>query len=180
MRFLILSVCLLILLSCKNETKEPEKKSNNQTTKAFPLFLKDLDPNRELSSAMKRSFQHYEAPRMLDNELYTNFKYTELQGFDYHEGDGTITRRDPSKVIFENGQYYVWYTYRNTPTKPMGYENCNDTIPSKDWDLCDIWYATSKDGFTWKEQGVAIPRPEKPSPGWRSVSTTDILKFKNK
>ena len=39
---------------------------------------------------------------------------------------------------------------------------------------------TSTDGFTWEEQGVAIPRPPKPEPGWRSVATTDILKFNGK
>ena len=51
---------------------------------------------------------------------------------------------------------------------------------SRDWDLSEIWYATSEDGFTWQEQGVAIPRPPKPNPGWRSVSTTDILKWEGK
>ena len=57
---------------------------------------------------------------VITTELYTQFKYTELKGFDYHGGDGTVTRRDPSKVIYENGKYYVWYTYRNTPVKPIG------------------------------------------------------------
>ncbi|WP_282122946.1 glycoside hydrolase family 117 protein [Algibacter mikhailovii] len=180
MRTLLVLFISLLLFSCQNEVKEQEEISVDHTEKGFPLFLKNLDPNRKLSSAMERSFKHYEAPRLLDNELYSNFLYTELEGFDYNDGDGTITRRDPSKIIFENGKYYVWYTYRNTPTKPMGYEKCNDTIPSKDWDLCDIWYATSKDGFTWKEQGLAIPRPEKPHPGWRSVSTTDVLKWQGK
>ncbi|WP_349666060.1 glycoside hydrolase [Polaribacter sp. Z014] len=46
--------------------------------------------------------------------------------------------------------------------------------------MCEIWYATSEDGFTWEEKGVAIPRPPKPEVGWRSVSTTDILKWKGK
>ena len=58
--------------------------------------------------------------------------------------------------------YYVWYTYRNTPTPPKGAERCTDIIPSSDWDLSEIWYATSTDGFNWEEQGVAIKRPEKP------------------
>lgn len=120
------------------------------------------------------------APRPEDNELYSQFKYTELKGFDYNNHDGTISRRDPSKVIFENGKYYVWYTYRHTATSPKGPKLCNDTIPSADWDLAEIWYATSTDGFTWKEQGVAIPRPPKPNLGHRSVSTADILKWKGK
>ncbi len=176
-RAIIFCLLTMILNACNNKKIVPEVVESQS---AFPLFLEDLNPERELSAAMKRSFNDYEAPRLLDNELYTNFKYTKLEGFDYNNGDGTITRRDPSKIIFENGKYYVWYTYRHTPTEPKGYVNANDTIPSKDWDLCEIWYATSKDGFTWKEQGVAIPRPPKPNPGHRSVSTTDILKWKDK
>jgi hypothetical protein len=53
-------------------------------------------------------------------------------------------------------------------------------IPSTDWDLSEIWYATSEDGFVWQEQGVAVPRPAKPAPGWRSVSTPDVLFWKGK
>ena len=120
------------------------------------------------------------APRPEHNELFSKFKYTQLIGFDYNHHDGTISRRDPSKIIFENGKYYVWYTKRHTPTPPLGARFCNDTIPSSDWDLADIWYATSEDGFIWEEQGVAVPRPQKPNVGWRSVSTTDILIWEGK
>lgn len=153
---------------------------NMTAQKAFPFILPKEKPERELSAAMERNYNNYLAPRPEDNELYSQFKYTELKGFDYHGHNGTISRRDPSKVIFENGKYYVWYTYRNTPTPPRGAKNCNDTIPSADWDLAEIWYATSKDGIHWEEQGVAIPRPPKPQVGWRAVTTCDILKFKDK
>ena len=146
----------------------------------FPFQLPAEKPNRKLSSALERNYSSYLAPRPEENELYSQFKYTELQGFDYHDGDGTISRRDPSKVIFAKGKYYVWYTYRHTSTSPKGAEKSNDTIPSSDWDLAEIWYATSIDGFVWEEQGVAIPRPPKPNVGWRSVSTTDILHWKGK
>ena len=80
-------------------------------------------------------------------------------------------------------QDYVWYTCRKTAVKPVGMsraKEATDVIPSSDWDLADIYYATSKDGFTWEEQGVAVPRPLKPNPGWRSVTTTDILVWKGK
>lgn len=149
----------------------------------FPFVLPKTKPDRELSSAMERNYTQYLAPRPEDNELYTQFRYTKLKGFDYNGNDGTISRRDPSKVIFENGKYYVWYTYRHTPVKPIGMRRAaeaNDTLASADWDLAEIWYATSKDGFTWEEQGVAVPRPPKPNVGWRSVTTTDILKWKGK
>nr|WP_245987195.1 family 43 glycosylhydrolase [Maribacter vaceletii] len=167
------------MFSCQNN----QEKQEDKTTEGFPFFIPAEKPNRPLSSALERNYDNYLSIRPEQNELFTQFKYTKLKGFDYNGGDGTLTRRDPSKVIFENGKYYVWYTYRNTPVKPVGMrraKEANDTIPSADWDLADIWYATSEDGFTWEEQGVAVPRPPKPQPGWRSVTTTDILKFKGK
>jgi len=162
-------------------------------TKAFSYRINDESINRPLSAAMKRSFNNYPSPLLPENELYTQFKYTKLEGFDYNDGDATITRRDPSKVIFEDGKYYVWYTKRHTSTPPVGkfspdYSKMvteggnpwNDTIPTTDWDLAEIWYATSEDGFMWKEQGAAVKRPAYPIPGWRAVATPDILKFKGK
>lgn len=150
---------------------------------AFPFILPKEKPKRELSAAMHRNYDAYLAPRPEHNELFSQFKYTELKGFDYNNYDGTISRRDPSKVIFENGKYYVWYTYRHTSTKPIGMnraDEANDTLATADWNLSEIWYATSTDGFNWDEQGVAVPRPPKPNVGWRSVTTTDILIWKGK
>jgi len=148
--------------------------------KYFPYYLPDKKPDIPLSKAMERAYDQYEAPSYRENELYSQFRYTRLNGFDYNDGNGTISRRDPTKVIKAENQYYVWYTRRNTPTPPRGAKGGTDVIPSSDWDLAEIWYATSKDGFTWKEQGVAIKRPEKPKVGWRSVATPDILVWKNK
>lgn len=171
-----------VAVSCNVNSAQPEKEDTQsiEAKGGFPFELPKEKPNRPLSRAMQRNYDGYMAPRPEHNELFTKFKYTELKGFDYNGGNGTISRRDPSKVIFENGKYYVWYTKRDTPTSPKGAKNCNDTIPSSDWDLSEIWYATSEDGFTWKEQGVAVPRPPKPNVGWRSVTTTDILKWKGK
>ncbi len=171
-QFSAFSLVVLLLSACG-----PQQQTEQG---GFPFKLPKEKPNRPLSAAMQRNYDNYMAPRPEDNELYTQFKYTELKGFDYNNHDGTISRRDPSKVIFENGKYYVWYTHRETPTSPKGADASNDTIPSSDWDLADIWYATSTDGFTWEEQGVAVPRPPKPNVGWRSVATTDILKWKGK
>lgn len=171
-KYLLILFTALVAFSCSSQQQQPQDE--------FPFMLPKEKPNRPLSEAMERLYDNYPAPRPEDNELYSQFKFTKLKGFDYHNGDGTISRRDPSKVIFANGKYYVWYTHRETPTPPMGADLCNDTIPSRDWDLAEIWYATSKDGFTWKEQGVAVPRPPKPNVGWRSVTTTDILEWKGK
>lgn len=166
---LVLSLIFAVFVSYSQKNKTP-----------FPYTITEETSKREMSAAMKRSFENYSGIHPSENELYSQFKYTRLKGLDYNGHDGTISRRDPSKIIFENGKYYVWYTYRNTPTIPMGADKSTETIPSTDWDLCEIWYATSEDGFTWEEQGVAVPRPPKPHVGWRSVSTTDILKWKGK
>lgn len=179
-QILVLSLVLFCISCNVKESKLEEKQEKEQ--KDFPFLIPAEKPNRPLSAAVTRGYDTYGTMRPEQNELYTQFKYTKLKGFDYNGGDGTISRRDPSKVIFENGKYYVWYTHRKSPV-PVGMANAKeatDVIPSADWDLADIYYATSEDGFTWEEQGVAVPRPPKPQPGWRSVATTDILKWRGK
>ncbi len=172
MRKTLYLLALIGIIAC-----QPKKQEN---TSAFPFILPLEKPDIAMSAAMERIYTDYEGPQPQDMELFSQFKYTELKGFDYNGDDGTITRRDPSKILLYNGKYYVWYTYRNTPTPPQGAEKCNDTIPSSDWDLAEIWYATSTDGINWEEQGVAVPRPAKPNVGWRSVTTTDILEWEGK
>ncbi len=145
----------------------------------FPYKFQKNKPEIPLSDAVSRLYDDYLAPIPENNELYSQFKYTPLK-FDYNNHDGTVSRRDPSKVIYENKKFYIWYTRRKTSSPPKGPNFANDTVPSRDWDLSEIWYATSEDGFNWVEQGVAVSRPKKPNLGHRSVSTPDILKFKNK
>ena len=56
-----------------------------------------------------------------------------------------------------------------------------DQIPSTDWDLCEIWHATSKDGWNWVEdKQPAVRRPPKPERGFRSICTPGILVWKDK
>ncbi len=164
-----LTVCLLAL-AVAADAQSP----------IFPYGVPKEKPDMPLSKAMERAYTNYSAPTTWDNELFTKFRHTELEGFDYNGGDGTISRRDPSKVVKANGKYYVWYTRRSTDTPPRGAQGGTDVIPSTDWDLAEIWYATSSDGFVWDEQGVAVPRPPKPQTGWRSVSTPDILFWQGK
>ncbi len=147
----------------------------------FPYVLPKEKPDFEMSPAMERVYDQFGGATPQDNELYTQFKYTALKGLDYNGGDGTITRRDPTRIIKANGKYYMWYTLRNTEsTFVTSAGQGSETIPVNDWDLCDIGYATSTDGFTWEEQGVAVHRPERPTLGWRSISTPDVLYFKGK
>ncbi|MFI3319900.1 MAG: hypothetical protein SNH01_02840 [Rikenellaceae bacterium] len=149
----------------------------------FPHKMPTEKPDYPISAATARMFDNYPTPRVQDNEFYTTFKYTELKGFDNDNGSGLVTRRDPSRPIFVNGKYYMWYTKRDTKYFPIGASRAaeaTDEIPSTDWDLCDIWYATSADGFTWEEQGCAVARPPKPQFGWRSLATPDILMWEGR
>ncbi|MDF7806444.1 family 43 glycosylhydrolase [Pontiellaceae bacterium B12219] len=83
-------------------------------------------------------------------------KHSELQGIGEEPG---IMRRDPSDVIKVNDLYYVWYSKGSISP---GYD-------------ATVWYATSPDGFNWKEQGMALAKGE---PGtWEagSVFTPNVL-----
>ena len=168
------------VLSCSTNTTEHVQAIQKQ--EVFPFAMPEQKPDFPMSASTERMFD-YEAPRAQDNELFSQFKYTRLKGFDYSEGDGTVSRRDPSRPILVDGKYYIWYTKRHTEVPPIGWDRAKeatDIIPSTDWDLADIWYAISNDGITWDERGPAVTRPEKPRSGWRSVATPDILVWKDK
>ncbi|MGX5856552.1 hypothetical protein ACWKW6_23080 [Dyadobacter jiangsuensis] len=122
------TIVLFSILMAFNASGQVSKK----TSGGFPFELPKQKPDRPLSAAMHRNYDEYMALRPEHNELYSQFKYTELKGFDYSNHDGTVSRRDPTKVIFENGKYYLWYTYRHTATPPQGAQKSNDTIPSAD------------------------------------------------
>ncbi|MFC2087766.1 hypothetical protein ACFLSA_06370 [Bacteroidota bacterium] len=145
--------------------------------KAFPAVIPLEKPDRELSAAMERMYDKWNPHEDRGNELYSNFKYSRITGFEYPKN---TSRRDPSKVLKIDGTYYVWYTKRSHSIPPQGAEKATDEIPSTDWDLAEIWYATSKDGFHWEERGVAIQTPPKGNYSWRSASTPDILVWKGK
>ena len=120
-----------------------------------------------LSAASKRALTW---PR-IGNEWFAEFKVHDLKGdLAYEEG---VVRRDPSGVIKVSDLYYVWYSKSTGPTQGFaGDIEKNKVFP---WDRCDIWYATSEDGWTWKEEGLAVPRGEPGTYDDRSVFTTEIF-----
>lgn len=79
------------------------------------------------------------------------------------------TRRDPSSVLKVNNKYYVWYSYSLT----------NGSGKVSPWDLNDLYYATSTDGFHWTEQGAAIQRGAPGSFDHRSAFTTEVFHHNN-
>lgn len=172
----LLSVALLSLSSCNTSSNV----ASNESSQPFPYEIPLEKPKFKLSSAMERVYNDYGAATPQHNELYSMFKYTLLEGFDYHGNNGTISRRDPTRIVKVGDTYYMWYTLRRTKGAPVRPVDATDEIPSADWDLSDIGYATSKDGFTWEEQGVAVSRPAAPTLGHRSISTPEILVWKGK
>jgi len=98
-----------------------------------------------------------------DKKWNVKFKISELKGD--LAPDPKYTRRDPSAVIKVKNKYYMWYSYSIT-------NDANKTAP---WDLNDLYYATSTDGITWKEEGIAVGRGVPGSYDARSVFTTEIL-----
>ena len=110
-----------------------------------------ISNRNKLSAASKRAIErNYEQ----GPEWFCSFKKQDLKGdFQYEEG---VIRRDPSAVILVGEIYYVWYTKGEGKTYGFGTGD-----PSKKvfpWDLTEVWYATSKDGWEWKEEGLAVGR----------------------
>jgi len=156
---------------------EPTRKSEMRASEAHFAGVPLSKPtDRPISAAMARLYDTWSPLGDFDNEFYTLFKYSRISGIGK---DPEVSRRDPSKVIKVGDIYYVWYTRRKTEHAPVGLKNYSDEtpddVPAWDWDLADIYCATSRDGFNWKEQGVAVSRNTKGEYADRSLSTPDIL-----
>lgn len=125
-----------------------------------------------LSAASKRALEW----KRWSNDWFGEFEIFDLKGdLAYEEG---VVRRDPSAIIQHDGKYFVWYS------KSIGASDGFAGDIEKDkvfpWDRCDIWYATSEDGWTWKEEGMAVPRGEKGSYDDRSVFTVEMIEYDGK
>ncbi len=137
----------------------------------------ETKPAAPISAAMQRVYDTYGVYKDQGSPFFSAFKYAPITGIGKEAG---ITRRDPSKVIKVGDRYYVWYTRRSTAESWRGVENASETRPAWDWDLADIWYATSTDGFAWVEGGAAVTRGVRGSFDDRSVFTPDILLHEGK
>lgn len=129
--------------------------------------------NRDkLSAASKRALEW----ERWSNEWFGEFEVFDLKGdLAYEEG---VVRRDPSAIIQHDGKYFVWYS-RSIGTTD-GFAGNIEEEKVFPWDRCDIWYATSEDGWTWKEEGLAVGRGEEGNYDDRSVFTTEILEHEGK
>ncbi len=91
------------------------------------------------------------------------FHFREARGLGFQEG---VCRRDPSDVIRAGGVYYVWYTRVESTHKPALYPSGY---------AGEIWFATSRDGRLWQEQGRALGRGEPGEFDSHGVFTPNIL-----
>ncbi len=168
----VLMVLLFMTSSCQKNSETMKKENTSEEPKAPTAeqidFLGITDVNH-LSAASKRALQW---PTDLGNDWFIEFSQLQpLKGdLAYEEG---VVRRDPSAMIKHDGKYYVWYSKSTGKTDGFAGDIENDKVFP--WDRCDIWYATSEDGWTWKEEGMAVPRGEKGSYDDRSVFTVEIM-----
>ena len=82
--------------------------------------------------------------------------HSALEGIGSEKG---VMRRDPSNVIKVGDLYYVWYSKGKISP---GYD-------------ATIWYATSLDGHTWTEKGMALAKGKTGTWEGASVFTPNIL-----
>ncbi|MGX5856534.1 glycoside hydrolase family 117 protein [Dyadobacter jiangsuensis] len=163
----ILVVCLftLGLIAC-NKSSQP-KVSQEMIDK---LGITHPD---HLSAATRRALSWPE----IGNEWYIEYgEYQPLKGdLAFQQG---VVRRDPSAVIKVDGKYFVWYTKSTGPTQGFAGDIHKDKVFP--WDRSEVWFATSTDGWTWKEEGVAIKPGEAGSYDDRSVFTAEIMAYGGK
>lgn len=134
------------------------------------------------STATRRAEQLWMSTGGDNNGFATGFQYSTITGIGKEAG---ITRRDPTTVLKLGATYYVWYTRRKTDhdrdlsNRPPVTEQSWD-VPVFDWDLSEIWYATSTDGFHWQEHGVAVGTGPRDAFDGRSVFTPDVLVWEDR
>jgi hypothetical protein len=160
-------LCFVVgMAGCKSPSTTPKIKEEVYEKNAIPIGGK-------LSTASRRALErHYEQ----GPEWFCGFRKQDLKGdFQYEEG---VIRRDPSAVLLVGDTYYVWYTKGEGETYGFGTGD-----PSKKvfpWDLTEVWYATSKDGWEWKEQGLAVGRGPQGAYDDRAVFTPEVLAHEDK
>lgn len=130
-----------------------------------------MSEDQYLSAASRRALNYDLGP-----EWFCQFRELELKGdLNYEEG---VLRRDPSAVLKIGDLYYVWYTKGVGLT--AGFDSGDPSKKVFPWDLTDVWFATSEDGWTWTEKGPAVERGQAGAYDDRAVFTPEIFEHKGK
>jgi len=127
----------------------------------------------KLSAATKRAMErnYYQ-----NCDWFCDFKTSDVKGDLTYEKN--IHRRDPSAVLKVGDLYYTWYS--RSVGQSFGFGTGDPDKKVFPWDLTEIWYATSKDGYTWKEEGLAVGLGEKGAYDDRSVFTPEVYEENGK
>ncbi len=162
---------LIFIQACQQKTSTSIEASTDEISDEQLDFL-GITNKEYLSAASKRALKW---PKV-GPEWFGEFQVEDLKGdLAFEEG---VVRRDPSAVLKIDGKYYVWYS--KSVGKTDGFAGDIEKDKVFPWDRCDIWYATSKDGITWKEEGMAVGRGEKGEYDDRSVFTVEVMKWEDK
>lgn len=136
-----------------------------------PATADDSNSPKPLSAASKRALNYTKGP-----DWFCEFRTTPVTGdLAYEKG---VHRRDPSAVIQVGELYYVWYS--KSPGESAGFGSGDPTKKVFPWDLTEVWYATSKNGYHWTEEGMAVGRGPQGAYDDRSVFTPEILAHEDK
>ncbi|WP_298531025.1 glycosyl hydrolase [uncultured Algibacter sp.] len=174
MKSLTITLCFtILLLSCKEQKQvDSSEIISEQYTQEDYDFLAIGNPEK-MSSASKRALRNNYHK---NEEWFGTFRNHELKGdVGYEKG---VIRRDPTMVIQVNDLYYTWYS--KSVGKTYGFGTGDPEKKVFPWDKTEIWFATSKDGWVWKEQGVAVTFGPKGEYDDRSVFTPEILAHEGK
>jgi len=107
-----------------------------------------------------------------DDEWYCEIVTKEITGDLAEHRDGMV-RRDPSAIIQVGNTFHVWYS--KSTGKSFGFGSGDLDAKTFPWDHCDLWHATSEDGWHWVEQGIAVSRGEAGDYDDRSIFTPEVL-----
>lgn len=157
-------------------TTPPSEEKPKKSYSDYPdeVYERNAISNKEkLSLASQRALE-----RNYDQgpEWYCEFKIHDLKGdFAYEEG---VTRRDASAILTVDGTYYVYYS--RATGKTYGFGTGDPEKKVFPWDKTEVWYATSKDGWEWKEQGLAVGRGPAGAFDDRSVFTPEVMEHEGK
>ena len=174
----IISFITITIMACSKYDKDKVTEASLRTGEAseYPDSVYDylaIPKNGKLSTASKRALERNYAQ---GPEWFLEYELHDLKGdFAYQEG---VTRRDPSDVIMVDDTYYVYYSKATGETHGFGTGDPEKKVFP--WDKTEVWFATSKDGWTWDEQGVAVERGSAGSYDDRSVFTPQILVHEDK
>jgi hypothetical protein len=131
-----------------------------------------LEAEESLAAKRLRELWNGEEMVYTENEFYTTFAYSRLDGLGPEEG---VSRRDPSSVVKVDDTYYVWYTRTPKRTEPIDYDTHPQLLWSATWFPSSVWYATSKDGKRWEEQGEAVAAGPEDTFDGVNVATPNVL-----